>query len=503
MTRPSIQHVARFATAFVSAAVLVLGGAAAAQAAPSPITVSGLTVEKQAGGEGETLTQYDTVRFSGNWSADAVTAGDTFSVGMPAELAFASDMSFPLKRGAETVATCTAGAGVQQALTCVFDGTLEGKGAVSGDFWVEMSAAAATEAAELDLEVNGALVRVPLPGGAGITGVVTSDPNLESLSKYGSQQGSQLVWTIAVPASDTAGVLRIDDAMTNTAPNEWHQYDESEAPRVFKRPTVAAAGDWVPGTTWTMVDDSDFTLVLAADNTSFAFEMASEPYMAYQLTYYTKATGIVEPGDTFGNTATINGVAVASDDIEYRHTGGGGTETPASGRFSVLKTISGDAGAVPAGTEFTVRFTADGNDTDMTVTLGGDAVVSPRLAAGTEVTVSEVNLPEIAGVTWGAPVFTLNGVPTSTFTIAAGATLELELENSLAEVPGEEVTEEPTEDPEGAPSIEAGPAEPAGETPQVPLAATGGQSAAPVAFAGAALLLLGVGLVLARRKLAA
>lgn len=86
------------------------------------------------------------------------------------------------------------------------------------------------------------------------------------------------------------------------------------------------------------------------------------------------------------------------------------------GGFSVVKTVEGGvAGTVPPGTEFRVEWTAtvpegfayDGDVTG-TVTLlaDGTAVDGPQdLPVGTVVTFTEVDLPDVDGVVWGAPTF--------------------------------------------------------------------------------------------------
>src|SRR5699024_3031835 len=60
--------------------------------------------------------------------------------------------------------------------------------------------------------------------------------------------------------------------------------------------------------------------------------------------------------------------------------------------------------------EFTVEYTyedADGESVTDTLTVGGDgeAVNSPELPAGSEVTLDEVELPEVDGIQWGTPEF--------------------------------------------------------------------------------------------------
>lgn len=514
MKNQKLSRLRRVTAAVAASFMLLLGGTTAAHASTFSSTVTDLKVEKLAGGADEALTQYDTLKFSGKWSATDPKNGDSFKIELPAELSFNGDMDFDLLKDGVTVANCNAPGGPASTLTCTFNAEIERLGSSNGDFWVEMSAYAATDAEYLVAKIDGQPVNIPLPGGGGIEGVEATDPNLDEISKYGSQDGSRFVWTITVPSGTAASVLRIDDAMANTSPHEWHFFDESEAPRLFERATVSAGGDWAPGSTWSQVDSSKFTLTPTSDKSGFNFSMTSDPSMAYQLTYFTKPSGIVIPGDTFSNDATINGTSVSSDSVEYRQTGGGGTEGSPFGRFSVRKSIADNEGKVPAGTEFSVRYTIGDEISDMTVTLDGDAVTSPRLAPGTVVKIEEISLPEIADIKWGTPVFTLDGTPVSTFSVVAGQTLEISLVNSFEaaepEEPGNENPDEPgnenPDNPDSEEPVKPGkdePSKPGSKAPGVPkeaLAATGSQGAPPVALLAGILLLLGAGVMLARRK---
>ncbi len=114
----------------------------------------------------------------------------------------------------------------------------------------------------------------------------------------------------------------------------------------------------------------------------------------------------------------------------------------AGGGFSLSKQISGDAAdAVPTGTVFTVRWSAilpDGVEysgaTSGTVTVGADGSVvegPDDLPAGTAVSFVETDLPEIAGVVCGTPVFDPASV-----TVADGEIAAVTLTNT-ADVPPE------------------------------------------------------------------
>ncbi|MFD6164241.1 DUF5979 domain-containing protein [Oerskovia sp. NPDC060287] len=111
------------------------------------------------------------------------------------------------------------------------------------------------------------------------------------------------------------------------------------------------------------------------------------------------------------------------------------TEAPAGG-FSVQKAVTGEAsGLVPSGTELTVSYSyeLDGVPTTGTLTVLADGTVvdgPQNLPVGTVVTFSEVDLPSIDGVVWGAPVFSPASV-----TIEDGVTAEVTLTNTATDEP--------------------------------------------------------------------
>ncbi|MBD5784990.1 choice-of-anchor A family protein [Cellulosimicrobium terreum] len=91
------------------------------------------------------------------------------------------------------------------------------------------------------------------------------------------------------------------------------------------------------------------------------------------------------------------------------------------GGFALAKSVTGGtADLVPGGTEFQVEWTAevpdvftyDGATTGtLTVLADGTVVDGPQdLPVGTVVTFTEVNLPDVDGVVWGAPTFSPGSV---------------------------------------------------------------------------------------------
>ncbi|MFF2272268.1 choice-of-anchor A family protein [Agromyces sp. NPDC058136] len=153
----------------------------------------------------------------------------------------------------------------------------------------------------------------------------------------------------------------------------------------------------------------------------------------------------------------------------------------ANGGFSLAKVVEGDlADAVPSGTEFTVeyRYDLDGAAQTGTVVVLADGTVTqgPQdLPAGTVVSFTEVDLPEIDGVEWGEPSFS-----PETVTISADADVLVTVTNTA-----------------GAPH---GPSPGPGPGGEGDLAETGVAGLTAAIAGAAALLAAGVALVLVRRR---
>ncbi|WP_036571525.1 DUF5979 domain-containing protein [Oerskovia turbata] len=106
------------------------------------------------------------------------------------------------------------------------------------------------------------------------------------------------------------------------------------------------------------------------------------------------------------------------------------------GGFTIAKEVTGpNASKVPADTEFTVAISAtvDGERTEGTLTVRADGTVvqgPADLPAGTVVDLVEVDLPKLAGVRWGTPVFTIDGEKVTSVTVGAGQTVAVTLTNT-------------------------------------------------------------------------
>ena len=112
--------------------------------------------------------------------------------------------------------------------------------------------------------------------------------------------------------------------------------------------------------------------------------------------------------------------------------------------FSVTKEITGSgATAVPSDTVFPLQYSLDGGTTWIDLNVSPqDLAEVPGLTAGASVAIREVMpLPSVDGVSWGNPVWQLNGTTlpqaadgSVTFALLAGATVELTLTNQSSGV---------------------------------------------------------------------
>lgn len=172
------------------------------------------------------------------------------------------------------------------------------------------------------------------------------------------------------------------------------------------------------------------------------------------------------------------------------------TANVATGDFSVSKSVVGNAAAsVPDDTEFTVGYSYGDPAVTGTLTVLADGTVgtSDALPIGTEVTLTEVDLPEIDGVKWGSPRFTIgDGEPSeqATLTIGDGTTVAVKLVNTATDTT---VVPEPPKPP----TITQDPL----PTTQKPLPTTGSDTAASLGIIASTALLLGGGFLLLRRRM--
>ncbi|MGM7422091.1 DUF5979 domain-containing protein [Cellulosimicrobium sp. CpK407] len=170
-------------------------------------------------------------------------------------------------------------------------------------------------------------------------------------------------------------------------------------------------GNWASRIMWNFVD-ADAVQLGPAGAAQF---MGSVMAPAADVQLYNHMNGRVYVGGdlTFGGEGSQSGLEIHN----YPWIGPGPFNCVPTSSFVVQKTVTGAAAAdVPAGTVFTVHYSyvtpapdSETGEGDLEVPLNGNLVPGPDLPVGTVVTVSEPTLPEVDGVSWGSPVFRVNG----------------------------------------------------------------------------------------------
>ncbi|WP_394551939.1 collagen-binding domain-containing protein [Agromyces sp. MMS24-JH15] len=201
--------------------------------------------------------------------------------------------------------------------------------------------------------------------------------------------------------------------------------------------------------------DAEFTLEYQVDGGA-PIQLAVSPESP-------AVVGGLEPGDviTLGEisfpdvdgviwgtpTWSIDGQPVAPDaggDIEFTLVGG---ETIAVeltntadgvGSFAIGKAVVGNGmDDVPDGTTFPVVYSVDGGPETTLQLPPGEVLTIDGLPAGAVVTIREGPLPDVPGIEWGTPAWTIDGEPqvpdpdgSVTFVVQPGTTVGLSLTNT-------------------------------------------------------------------------
>jgi hypothetical protein len=138
-----------------------------------------------------------------------------------------------------------------------------------------------------------------------------------------------------------------------------------------------------------------------------------------------------------------------------------GTTTEPTGSISLTKTVTGDAAdTVPGSTEYTVDYATTAGENGTLELQAGTEQVIDELPAGTEVVLTERDLPQVDGLQWEAPEWQVDGetVAGSSVTVEAGTDVEVVLVNTATDDPADDPAEEPAPEPtdETSPSPEPG-----------------------------------------------
>lgn len=214
-------HLSRWIGALAAAAVVFSGvivGAPAAIAAPNPaIVVSPVTVESIDGGQ---ATIGDILTLKGAWDATNADPqpGDTFTVGLPPELAFPEAIPFQLLGADGTIwGSCLTDPATGIAECTLSDAVIDRPEQVKGTFELEIEAVLATTEEALEFNLNGELVLVDLPGDGGISDGIVLPTDWDKSGSLNADKWS-MTWTINVPGASLAGndtVRILDDLGDN------------------------------------------------------------------------------------------------------------------------------------------------------------------------------------------------------------------------------------------------------------------------------------------------
>ncbi|WP_454730106.1 DUF5979 domain-containing protein [Cellulosimicrobium protaetiae] len=194
-------------------------------------------------------------------------------------------------------------------------------------------------------------------------------------------------------------------------------------------------GNWASRIMWNFVD-ADAVQLGPAGAAQF---MGSVMAPAADVQLYNHMNGRVYVGGdlTFGGEGSQSGLEIHN----YPWIGPGPFNCVPTSSFVVQKTVTGAAAAaVPAGTVFTVHYSyvtpapdSETGEGDLEVPLNGNLVAGPDLPVGTVVTISEPTLPTVPGVSWGSPVFRVNGDVVgdpASFTVVDGAMMTVSVVNT-------------------------------------------------------------------------
>lgn len=177
-----------------------------------------LTNETHTGSDDQTVVG-DTLLFQGEWDASAANPqpGDEFTIVLPSELAFPSNISFPLA-GSDGASwgTCVTDAETETA-TCTLNETVtERPELVSGTFAFEVKAVQATEETTVEFVLNGIGTPVEVPGGKGIDDGIDVTDEWSKNGELNSNKWS-MTWTIELPGSKLKGFnpVHVSDTLSD------------------------------------------------------------------------------------------------------------------------------------------------------------------------------------------------------------------------------------------------------------------------------------------------
>jgi len=439
MPRSRISSFVAAALGIGLAATGVLTAASAATAASStyPDAISSVEMSFVEGEGGPTrVGQWLVV--TADWAVpDSAVGGETFGMTLPSELRRVVDAAFELKNATDdVVGSCVISDDDAPVLTCTLTDFVNDRDDVHGSVWFKAEAVAATTASTLTFEGGGAPILADIPGEGGI--VQLPDPAPTSAAKVGwqSAQDGRWAWMVSVPSGLAEdGRFTVTDTLVPGGPDaESHSLVESVD--ISWRP-VDEDGN-LAGPAARVPDADIIENTFAAGGKSFTIIVGNVPAdqkRVYQIQYLTAPDGAFFRGDTYRNDAMVQSTK-ASGSFTYTGFAGGNGDGGMYTRFSIAKSVSGDAASsIPADTVFTVQYEVAGETRTLPVTVGeGERVLSERYPIGSTFVISEIDIPAIDGVEWKDYTITGEGVQDNgdgTYAITPGRsdTVALGLDN--------------------------------------------------------------------------
>lgn len=493
--------------AAVAAVVALTGsmlGASAAVAAeydyPAAIDPSSIVVTTTDGSG--TVTVDERLRVEASWAVpDGARAGQTFGFTLPTEFSrWASSFAIPADDDpSRTVAECTVSKDDAAVVTCALTDYVAGRTKVSGSLWFFVSAAEQTSRASVDFIVNGTTTPVPIPGG----GIVQPNPPPTAPAKWSWEMADgRIGWQLSIPGTSFAGVeaITIDDTLDPSGEGRAAHRNVDGSFIVWS--TDLTGGDRQPVAGWSGKWDST--------GTSFRLVIPGpiDTTRHFSVRYYTVPMAPAL-GAVYGNTADIEGTIVGDTQV-WTASGGGTGAGGSTGTFSLAKVMTGDAAtAVPDGTKFSVVYSyGDPVVTEALEVSVGEPAMSIPVPSGTVVTLEEIALPALDGVSWGRPVFSGSGVRVlddgrAELTVAGGDVVDIALTNTAAPVAPPLPKEPWVPEKPGKPEVPGSPAVPKERPIGGDLASTGADAPGELLWAAGASVMLGLlltGIAAARRR---
>ncbi|PKI91061.1 hypothetical protein CW368_07240 [Actinomycetales bacterium SN12] len=240
----------------------------------------------------------DTVFVSGSWNASDANPqpGDTFTITLPAEFAFPAPISFPLPGDGVTWGSCLTDPDTGTA-TCTLSDALADYDLIEGKWGFDVKAIKGTPATEVNFQLNGRTVAVPLPAEGGIDDGVKLPGKMTKDGVMNSNNWS-MTWTVNLPGANMAGqetltlrdTLGAGHVLCDPIGLKVHTVRGTDVRDV----TAIASVDGLPG-------DTDFDLVLTAPADGF------NPNVTYRVTYQTcTPDGQIDPAGTeYANSALV------------------------------------------------------------------------------------------------------------------------------------------------------------------------------------------------------